>query len=53
MKKVILILTLVFMLTACSVDTVKPFIVDGLKTIIKTKKDIADESCCGPCCIKI
>ena len=38
MKKVFLILTSVFMLAACSVNTVKPFIVDGLKTIIKTKR---------------
>lgn len=43
MKKLFLILTSVFMLAACSVNTVKPFIVDGLKTIIKTKKDIAME----------
>lgn len=43
MKKLLLVIASVFMLSACSINTVKPFVVNGLKTIIKTKQNIAME----------
>ena len=40
MFKKIILLTSLLMLTACSVDAVKPTITNGLKTILQTKNDI-------------
>lgn len=40
MEKVILMCLPLLFLTACSVDEIKPAIVDSLKTIITAKKDV-------------
>ena len=40
MFKKIILLTSLLMLTACSVDAVKPTITNGLKSILQTKNDI-------------
>ena len=40
MFKKIILLTSLLMLTACSVDAVKPTITNGLKTILQTKNDV-------------
>ncbi len=40
MFKKIILLTSLLMLTACSIDAVKPTITNGLKTILQTKNDI-------------
>ena len=40
MFKKIILLTSLLILTACSVDAVKPTITNGLKTILQTKNDV-------------
>lgn len=37
MKKLLLLASSIILLSACSIDTIKPVIVDGLKTMLTTK----------------
>ena len=39
-KKIALLSTSLLILTACSIDAVKPTITNGLKTILQTKNDV-------------